>query len=254
MSYPLLQNGAKERKIMKTRSDNLLESLDEKTRVGILELAANADLKDVVLNLQKRGFSVSMPTVSRFVRRHQEKLLLAEGKEMKPAVDELVERGKEGGLRAGTLEAVRQRLYERVLESRNPEEARLLYAALVKEEAKLKELELEARKVALAEEQLKLDALVARAKVRAGLAKVVDHDKESSNPDAKSNGEAEVDAVEMPEVKQLGGPTEKETRLLALVREAEAILNRGGELSDRLFEARAVLAEGVKELPVENDK
>jgi hypothetical protein len=234
---------------MKTRSDNLLESLDEKTRVGILELAANADLKDVVLNLQKRGFSVSMPTVSRFVRRHQEKLLLAEGKEMKPAVAELVERGKQGALRAGTLEAVRQRLYERALQSRSPEEARLLYAALVKEEAKLKELELEARKVALAEEQLKLDALVARGKLAArARAEVVDGlGEKAANP----GGERAKLELGGPGG---GGPTSKEARLLALVTEAEAILNRGGDLGDRVLEARAVLAEGMKELPVENDK
>lgn len=242
MSYPLVENCAKERKNMNTRKDNLLESLDEEKRTAILELAASADLTEVVLSLQNEGIFVSVPTLSRFVRRHREKLLLEEGKEMKPAVDQLVERGKEGGLRAGTLEAVRQRLYERALESRSPEEARLLYAAMVKEEGKLRELELEARKVALAEEQLKLDALVARAKM-AGRAKaeVVD-------------GAADKGILQEGPKLQLCGPTAKETRLLALVSTVEGILNRGGDLGERLLEARAVLAEGVKELPVENDK
>jgi hypothetical protein len=236
-------------KIMNTRSDNLLENLDEKTRVSILELAANADLTDVVVRLQERGISVSVSTLSRFVRRHREKLMLSEGSEMKGAVDQFVERGKEGGLRAGTLEAVRQRLYERALESRSPEEARLLYAALVKEEAKLKELELEGRRVALAEEQLKLDVLVARSKVGGRVkGEVVDGAVGEKGSELVIDERAKL---------QLGGPmgpTEKETRLLALVSEVDGILNRGGDLGERLLEARAVLAEGVKEMPRENDK
>jgi hypothetical protein len=143
------------------------------------------------------------------------------------------------------LEAVRQRLYERVLDSRNPEEARLLYAALVKEEGKLKELELEARKVALAEEKLKLDMLVARGKL-AGRAK-------ADVVDAEENGAGSGAAISDQRAKlQLGGPqgpTEKETRLMALVRTVEGILNRGGDLGEKIIEARAVLAEGMKELP-----
>ena len=57
------------------------------------------------------------------------------------------------------MEAVRQRLYERALVSQSPEEARELYAAMVKEEARFKELELEARKIAALEQQVKLQEL-----------------------------------------------------------------------------------------------
>ena len=64
------------------------------------------------------------------------------------AVEKLATRGKEGTLRVGTLEAVRQQLYTQALEATTPEEALQLYSAMVKEETRLKELELEARKVA----------------------------------------------------------------------------------------------------------
>ena len=230
---------------MKTRKDNTLESLDEKVRTWILETAPYANLTDLVVTLQKQGISTSVPSLSRFVRRHQEEMLLIEGREMKAAVDELAERGKDGRLRAGTVEAVRQRLYEQALQSRSPEEARLLYAALVKEETKLKELELEARKVAIAEEQLKLDALVARAKVLAGRAKVVSEE----NGDGAADAANQIAAAEAQEVKQLAGPSENEKRLVELVSEVSGILNSGGDLNERMMEARAVLAEGVKVLP-----
>lgn len=237
---------------MKTRKDNTLESLDEKVRSWILETAAYANLTDMVVTLQKEGISTSVPSLSRFVRRHQEEMLLMEGREMKAAVDELAERGKDGRLRAGTVEAVRQRLYEQALQSRSPEEARLLYAALVKEETKLKELELEARKVAIAEEQLKLDALVARAKVLAGRVKVVSEENGDGAPET-ANQIATAETKETKEVKQLAGPSEREKRLTELVSEVSGILNSGGDLNERMMEARAVLAEGVKALSLSSD-
>jgi hypothetical protein len=125
---------------MNTRKDNQLENLEEDVRTWILETAPFTNLVDMVTDLRKRGVMTSAPTLSRFVRRHQERLLLAERAEIKGAVEELAAGGKEGKLREGSLEAAPQRLYERVLGSRDPEEARLLYGAMVKEEVRLKEL------------------------------------------------------------------------------------------------------------------
>jgi len=62
MSYPLWENSRNERKIMKTRKDNTLESLDEKVRTWILETAPYANLTDMVVNLQKQGISTSVPS------------------------------------------------------------------------------------------------------------------------------------------------------------------------------------------------
>jgi hypothetical protein len=233
---------------MSTRKDNQLESLDESVRTQILEMAPYTNLTDMVIQLGKQGVTTSVPTLSRFVRRHQEKMLLAEREEMKEAVDRLSEGGKEGRLREGSLEAVRQRLYERVLSSREPEEARLLYAALVKEEMCLKELELEARKIALAEEELKVKAALALENARKR-AKAEIFDAARGDAEARREvGEGGVGSAAEGEVKQLPGPSESEKRLKEVVGQALEILNRGGALEERMLEVRGLLAEGVKEL------
>jgi hypothetical protein len=188
----------------------------------------------MVVILKEQGIETSAASLSRFVRRHREKKLLDGRDESKATVIALAEGAKDGRLREGTLEAVRQRLYDRALESQSPEEARELYAELVKEEAKLRELQLKERQVAIAEEQLKLEALVARSKL-GGMAKgeVID-----SKP--------EPGAIVEPEVKQLAAPSANDRGLVEVVERAMAILNRGGSVDERLLEARCVLAEGVK--------
>lgn len=214
---------------MSTRKDNQLESLDENVRTWILETAPFTNLAEMVIDLRKRGVITSIPSVSRFVRRHQEKMLLAERAEMKSAVDELAEGGKDGKLREGSLEAVRQRLYERVLGSHDPEEARLLYAALVKEEVRLKELELEARKLALAEEECKVRAAVAIE-------------------NGRKRAKAEVlESAPATEPKQLAASSESDQRLREAVGQALGILNRSGSLEERMLAARSLLAEGARE-------
>ena len=220
-----------------TRSDNTLENLTPNQKEFVLEMAANARLCDVTMALKEEGIDISTSTLSRYLRRERERRMLEERADSKATVDELAANAKEGKLREGTLEAVRQRLYDRALLSNSPEEARQLYAAMVKEEAKLQELELERRRIAIAEEELKLKALAMRAELGPAKAEVV----ESSAEEAKE--------IEAPEVKQLAATSENEQRLAETIRQAEAILNRGGELVDRLLEARSLLAEAARSLP-----
>ncbi|HUS36436.1 MAG TPA: hypothetical protein VM680_13880 [Verrucomicrobiae bacterium] len=225
--------------IKETRSDNTLEKLTPNQKEFILEMAANARLYDVVVALKEEGIEVSTSTLSRYLRRERERRMAEERADSKEMVSELAASAKDGKLREGTLEAVRQRLYDRALLSNSPEEARQLYAAMVKEEAKLQELELERRRLAIAEEELKLKALKARAELGPKTqAEVV----ESSAEEAK--------VIEAPEAKQLAAPSsENEGQLAAVIRQAEAILNRGGELEGRLLEARGLLAEAARALP-----
>src|SRR4051812_33907239 len=89
-----------------------LEQLSEEMRTRIIELAMHSTLVDTVLALQSEGVEVSVPTLSRFMRKHREKLLIEEGEEMQQTTAALAARGKESTFRVGTLEAVRQRLYE----------------------------------------------------------------------------------------------------------------------------------------------
>ena len=133
---------------------------------------------------------------------------------------------------------------------REPEEARLLYAALVKEEMRLKELELEARKIALAEEELKVKAALAlEGGGRRKKAEIVDAaELKNSRGDAEARRELAEGGTGGGEMKQLAAPSESEKRLKEAVGQALEVLNRGGELEERMLEARGLLAEGVKSL------
>jgi hypothetical protein len=127
-----------------------------------------------------------------------------------------------------------------------------LYAALVKEEARLKELELEARKVAALEQQVKLQGMRLQLMAQQQAAGVGKGRVKAVVEASPTTGETQLAKLEVraglagdPEA---GGPGEKERRLLELVTSVSEILNRGGDLEERLFKARGILAEGVKEI------
>jgi uncharacterized protein with von Willebrand factor type A (vWA) domain len=239
-----------------------LESLPEEQRTQIIEWAANARQEDVVIALQKRGIYVHPSTLSRFVRKSREKHLLEEGEEIKETAAALAERGRTGVLREGTIEAVRQRLYERALVSNSPEEARELYAALIAEEAKLKQLELEARKVAVAEQQLKLQELRIQVEMnRSRKRAMVTASESESEAVAVADGEkvevAQIAGGATAEPLKGGttcdgktgeGVSEGEKRLQLVVRETVEVLNGTGTPYDKLQEARERLMEAVKEM------
>src|SRR5688572_12896702 len=106
-----------------------LEQLKPEQQQWILETALNAELKDMVKALRDHGIDTSPASLSRFIKKDREKRLLDDRQESQATTMALAEAGKDGTLRAGTLEAVRHRLYERALLSQSPEEARELYAA-----------------------------------------------------------------------------------------------------------------------------
>lgn len=227
---------------MQVRSDNTLENLSPDARENILELAASAPrLADIIVALKEQGINVSRSTLSRFLQRDRQAKVLAERKDARETVEELAAGAKDGRLRMGTLEAVRQRLYERALVSQNPEEALELFAAMVKEEGKLRELELEERRVAIAEEELKVKAMVARAKLGERIQAEVVETKELGNH-GEENENSSGGLKQIAEV----GPSENERRLKELVSAAAvAILNRGGDLGERMLETRGLLTEGL---------
>jgi hypothetical protein len=254
MSYPLWEDSrVKGQNIMETRKDNVLENLDESKRSMIVELSMNGRLIDLVASLKEHGISTSTSTLSRFLRRQREKAVLEDGAEINQTVEALAERGKSGRLREGSLEVVRQRLYERALSSQSAEEARLLYAAMVKEETRLKELELEARRVAIAEQQLNLERL--KFEVMASAAASAAEGKGKGRVKLKATVTASEAVVESGaigvgsdgaagtagEVARLAGPSESEARLRALLGKVSEVLNRGGDVGERLLEARGMV-------------
>jgi hypothetical protein len=219
-----------------------LEQLTEEQQTWIVETALHAQLVDVVLALRKEGIHTSPASLSRFIRKDREKRLLEDRKEINGAANAFAEAGREGKLREGTLEAVRQRMYERAVVSQSPEEAERLFAALVKEEAKLKEVELEARKVAALEQQVKLQALrievdMAKTKER-GVKKAEVVDSQSVAAGELTNGNAhgaEADADDA-----------EKKRLVLVLREVNEIVNRGGPADEKVVALRGRLGEEMK--------
>jgi hypothetical protein len=153
--------------VSETRKYKMLDSLPPEKLEMVLELAARTRQIDMVDILREQGIEVTPSTLSRFLQRHREKQVLKDGAEMRETVDALVERGAGDSLRKGTMEVLRQKMYQRAMVSLDPEEERELYRDLLKEEAKLKELELEGRKAAALEEQVRVQRLKVEVMARA---------------------------------------------------------------------------------------
>jgi hypothetical protein len=132
------------------------------------------------------------------------------------------------------LEALRQRFYEEALCAHSsPEESRKVFAELLKEEAKLKDLELAERKMALAEEEVRLQKVKLRLAARAQSGRrIVKLDR--------------ANVVQGAEVAEVEGATEKVKALTGVVSRLQEILNRGGSVEEKMMEARGVLAEERK--------
>jgi hypothetical protein len=229
---------------MQTRGDNQLENLDPKTQEAIIDLSAHASMPDVLKSLRNHGIEISPSTLKRFIRRHQEKCLLKDADEGKEALEALAANGRTGKLREGTLQAVRHQLYDRALDTTNPEEARELFAAMVAEETKLKQIELEARKVAAFEEQVKIQRLKVEMDAMAKRQKAVVASSAVVESGAKEIGEG-ADAARAGSAKQLTEGDEWK-HMLTLFGEVLEILNRGGEPGERLLEARTLLREEIE--------
>ena len=219
-----------------------LDELSEYQKINIAELAAESRLIDVVLELKKRGIETSPAALSRYLRRERERALLEDGDDLKKAVSELAERAKDGALREGSLEAVRQRLYERVLVSNDPEEALNLYNAMLKEEAHVRELELEARKVKVAEEQVRLQAI----KLASGGGKSV-----RAVVEASAVVEGDELAGRMPAVPVPVPVSEREQKLVELVGDLAGIVNGGGLSEEKVLAVRERLGREGKLLSEE---
>ena len=219
---------------------NLEPALLEK----VLDLAATARLIDCVDALKEFGIEVSVSTLSRFLKEYRANKLLEAGDSVEGAAEALAKRGETGTFRKGTMEAMRQRFFETALKSENGEEVRKLYVELLKEETKLKELELAERKIALAEESERNR----RAELRAQRRKKVEVES-SAEPEEVEDAEVK----QLPEAVVVNGIATKENKELKdgnewreLFVAVSEILNRGGEGDDRVVEARLVLGSAQR--------
>lgn len=200
-----------------------LDSLTEEQLTKVMEMAENSRMIDVVDALKEFKIDVSVATLSRYLKRHREKELLNDRAEMQPTLTALAESGETGTLRKGTLEAVRQRLYDRVLASDDPTEALAMYNSMLKEESKLRELDIQARKVAVAEEQVRLQALKLKTPTPATV--------------------IESSVIEPPALPAI---TDREQKLEQLLRQVTQTLNGPGLSEEKVLNARHQLAQESK--------
>lgn len=212
--------------------------MSQEQKAWLLDFAPRCKLSDLVNSLKEHGIETSDSALSRFLRKHRAEQLVENGKDLEASARALAEQERGGGLREGTVAAVRQRLFERAMEVKDPEEARELYAALMKEEVKLKEMELEARKVTALEQQVKLQGL--RIQVLAESASAGGRGRIRARLESS---EAVVDGGDRVGNKSGG---EASDELVKLLNDVSEIANRGGACEERIVEIRARLGEGVK--------
>jgi hypothetical protein len=210
--------------------------------------------------LKEHGIEVSVATLGRFIRRHKEQRVLDDGEDMKEAVSSLAKRSMGDDLRKSTLEAARQKLYEQVVNSPDPEMARVAYEAMLKEETALKKLELEQRKAAAMEEGVRLQRL--RIEVMAA-----GNNGERNARTASLRGQrTRVDIESAPVIAgELPGPNQRDfiegeqngstgindadkMEIARLWRNLGEILNRAGRPEEKVLEARAIWEEGKRSI------
>jgi hypothetical protein len=275
-----------------TKSRSKLEQLSPEQQEMLLELAKRSTLEVLAESLKEHGIETSDSALSRFLQKRRAADAVAHGKELAASVEALAEQGRGGKLREGTLEVMRQQFFEKAAGGVGGDEAQALYAALVTEEARVKELELEARKVAALEQQVRLqerrievEAMKARAalgRVRAQVvdgANVQDGERAKLEPGGPRTDREQAAGLGKTPALLVGGqvgeanggrdviegleaarsmdaqPTkpkapdveDNQRRLLEAVKRAEGILNRGGDLGERILEARGLLGEAVRE-------
>jgi hypothetical protein len=245
MSYPPSQNGGNMNETNTRNRQSRLEQLSPELQEKIIDMAANARLIDIIDGLREHGVETSVRSLKRYIRAHREKNLMEDSEDSTGAVERLATRAQEGKLRAGTLEAVRQQLYTQALEANSPEQALQLYAAMVKEETRLKELEIEARKVAALEQQVKLQGLRIEVQARQVKGRKTAEVLEST---AAPVAVAELTEGEGAGVKEDVKSEAERKRLERVLREIHAIANSGGYPEEKVQELRARLAEEVKKL------
>ena len=268
-STPLGTIAGNMNEIVSQSANSFLKILTAEQLDGLFEMSKRAKLDDLVESLKEHGIKTSDTALSRYFKKRRAQELVESGKEVAASVEALAEQGRGGKLREGTLEVLRQSFFEKAAEGQSPEEARELYDALVKEEGRVKELELEARKVAALEQQVKLQerrieveamkarAVVGRVRIQVVGGKEVSHiageevaligEGEAAKGGTACASGTEGGSAGVEEAKpKLGEPGPKAERLLEVVKVVEGVLNRGGDPGERILEARGLLAEEIR--------
>jgi hypothetical protein len=151
--------GAEERKNinMKIRKDSPFFGIKEEDIQLLMFIAQHQTLIHVGQEWRRiSGKEADPDQIQRFLARVRRERALAGVGESSDELDALAEKGKTGKLRDGVIEAARQRLFEEALEKGDSATLLELYRAANEERARERELEVEKRRAAVAEENARI--------------------------------------------------------------------------------------------------
>lgn len=200
-----------ERLIMRIRKDSPFHGITELQKEQMLDAFDKKETYDEIAEgwEQKTGIETTGEQVRRFLQRVRYERAIREVDDSPEDLTGFAERARDGKARDGLIEASRQKLFEEALAKGNNELLLELYRAANEERAREREVAVEQRKAAVAEE----NAMIGWAKIPGG------------RPIGKKLLKAEVASSQA--VIEAGGT--EEVKLLPKVREALMDLSKKPE-------------------------
>ena len=150
--YVMLRRQIAEKAIRVTR----IESLPENLKDELLQYGGNETLEKLADRLRKRGYLAGRSTIGRFIRKHRMKDAVEERQQLVEMAKEMAGGADAEALRAGSLGALRQKIFDRSVSSGDANEGLKMYAALTAEEATLRRLALDEERARMQREALDL--------------------------------------------------------------------------------------------------
>jgi hypothetical protein len=143
---------------MKMRSDSPFAKLSEDQCDMLVMLSESMTLEQLVEVVKKAPEPIvcSLGTMSRFLQKAQEDKMLRNAQASDESIEAFARRGENPKVREATLAAMRDRMFKQVVESNNGDRLMETFESLKAEKEKERLLELEERKVKVAEENAKL--------------------------------------------------------------------------------------------------
>ena len=143
---------------MKMRSDSVFAKLTEDQCDMLVMLSQEMTLEQV-LEVLKGGpepINCTLGALSRFLKKAKEDKLLRDAQASDESIEAFARRGANPKVREAALAAMRDRMFELMVDSNNAAHLMETFESLKAEKAQERSLELEERKVKVAEENAKL--------------------------------------------------------------------------------------------------
>ena len=143
---------------MKMRSDSVFAKLTEDQCDMLVLMSTSMSLEEVleVLKTGPEPIVCDLATLSRFLKKTKEDKLLRDAEASDRSIEAFAKRGANPKVREAALAAMRDRMFELMVDSNNAAHLMETFESLKAEKEQERALELEERKVKVAEENAKL--------------------------------------------------------------------------------------------------